>query len=179
MFCCSVPKSCPILCDPMDCSMPEFPILHYLPEFAQTHVHWVGDAIQLSHPLLPPSPPVLNLFSIRVFPNKSALHTRLSKYWSFSFSTSKEYSGFISFKTDWFDVLAVQGTLKHLLQHHNSKASVLRCSAFFIVPFSHPYMTTGKAIALTRQTFVGKVMSLFFNMLSRLVIAFLPRSKRF
>ena len=123
MFCCSVPKSCPILCDPMDCSMPEFPILHYLPEFAQTHVHWVGDAIQLSHPLLPPSPPVLNLFSIRVFPNKSALHTRLSKYWSFSFCPSKEYSGFISFKTDWFDVLAVQRTLKNLLQHHSSKAS--------------------------------------------------------
>ena len=111
------------VCHPMDYSTPGLPILLYLPEFAQTHVHWVGDAIQLSHPLLPPSPPVLNLFSIRVFPNKSALHTRLSKYWSFSFCPSKEYSGFISFKTDWFDVLAVQGTLKNLLQHHSSKAS--------------------------------------------------------
>ena len=117
--------------------------------------------------------------SIRVFSNESVLHIRWSKYWSFSFSISpsKEYSELISFRIDRFDLLAVQGTLKSLLQYHSSKASVPLCSAFFIVQLSHPYMTTGKTIALTRQTFVGKVMSLLFNMLSRLVIAFLPRSK--
>ena len=116
--------------------------------------------------------------SIKVFSSESALHIRWPKYWSFSFSISpsSEYSGLISFNTDWFD-LADQGTLKSLLQHHSSKASILQCSAFFIVQLSHPYMTTGKTIALTRQTFVGKVMSLLFNMLSRLVINFLPRSK--
>ena len=118
--------------------------------------------------------------SIRVFSNESALHIRWPKYWSFSFKISpfNEHSGLISFKMDWLDLLAVQGTLKSLLQHHNSKASILRHSAFFIVQLSHPYMTTGKAIALTRRTFIGKVMSLLFNMLSRLVITFLPRSKR-
>ena len=117
--------------------------------------------------------------SIRVFSNESALHTRWPKYWSFSFniSPSSEYSGLISFRIDWFD-LAVQGTLKSLLQHHSSKATILRCSALFIVQLSHRYMTTGKTIALTRWTFVGKVMSLLSNMLSRLVIVFLPRSKR-
>ena len=117
--------------------------------------------------------------SIRVFSSKSVLHMRWPKYWSFSFSISpsNEYSGLISFRMDWLDLLAVQGTLKSLLQHHSSKASILRHSAFFIVQFSHPYMTTGKTIALTRRTFVGKVTSLLFNMLSRLVIAFLPRSK--
>ena len=114
--------------------------------------------------------------SIRVFSNESVLHNRWPKDWSFSLSSPSEYSGLISFRTDWFDLLAVKGTLKSLLQH-NSKASILRCSAFFIVQLSHPYMTTGKTIALTRQTFVGKVMSLLFNMLSRLVTAFLPRSK--
>ena len=116
--------------------------------------------------------------SIRVFSNESVLHIRWPKYWSFSFniSPSSEHSRLISFNTDWLD-LAVQGTLKSLLQHHSSKASILRRSAFFIVQFSHPYMTTGKTIALTRRTFVGKVMSLLFNMLSRLVITFLPRSK--
>ena len=125
--------------------------------------------------LLPPIPP-----SIRVFSNESTLHMRWPKYWNFSFSISpsNEHSGLISFRMDWLDLLAVQGTLKSLLQHHSSKASVLRCSAFFIVQLSHPYMTTGKTIALTRQTFVGKVMSLLFNMLSRLVVTFLPRSKR-
>ena len=125
--------------------------------------------------LLPPS-----IFpSIRVFSNESVLHIRLPKYWDFSFniSPSNEYSGLISFRMDWLDLLAVQGTLKNLLQHHSSKAPILRCSAFLIVQFSHPYMTTGKTIALTRWTFVGKVMSLLFNMLSRLVITF-PRSKR-
>jgi len=124
--------------------------------------------------LLPPIPP-----SIRVFSNESTLRIRWAKYWSFSFSISppNEYSGLISFKMDWLDLLAVQGTLQSLLQHHSSKASILRCSAFFTVQLSYSYMTTGKTIALTRQTLVGKVTSLLFNMLSRLVIAFLPRSK--
>ena len=126
--------------------------------------------------LLPPIPP-----SIRVFSNESTLHMRWPEYWSFSFSIipSKEHPELISFRMDWSDLLAVQGTLKSLLQHHSSKASILRCSAFFTVQFSHPYVTTGKAIALTRWTFVGKVMPLLLNMLSRLVITFLPRSKRF
>ena len=131
----------------------------------------------LCHPLyLPPS-----IFpSIRVFSNKSALHIRWPKYWSFSFSIipSKEIPGLISFRMDWLDLLAVQGTLKSLLQHHSSKASILKHSAFFTVQLSHPYTTTGKTIVLTRWTFVGKVMSLLLNMLSRLVITFLPRSKR-
>ena len=118
--------------------------------------------------------------SIRVFSNESALHIRWTKYWSFSFniSPSNEHPGLISFRMDWLDLLAVQGTLKSLLQQHSSKASVLRRSAFFTVQLSHPNMTTGKTISLTRQTFVGKVMALLFNMLSRLVITFLPRSKR-
>ena len=126
--------------------------------------------------LLPPVPP-----SIRVFSNESTLHMRWPKYWRFSFSIipSKEIPGLISFRMDWLDLLAVQGTLKNLLQHHRSKASILQRSAFFIVQLSHPYMTTGKIIALTRWTFVGKVMSLLFNMLSRLVIAFLPGCKHF
>ena len=115
--------------------------------------------------------------SIRVFSNEPVLHIRWTKYWSFSICPSNEYSGLISFRIDWFDLLAVHRTLKSLLQHYSSKASVLQCSAFFIVQFSHPYMTTGKTIALARWTFVGKVMSLLFSMLSRLVIAFLPRSK--
>ena len=116
---------------------------------------------------------------MKVFSNESALHIRWPKYWSLSFSISpsNEYSGLTSFRTDWFDLLAIQGTLKSLLQHHSSKASIFRHSAFFAVQLSHPYMTTGKTIALTRWTFVGKVMSLFFNMLSRLLITFLPRSK--
>ena len=117
--------------------------------------------------------------SIRVFSNESVLRIRWPKYWSFSFniSPSNEHSGLISFRMDWLDLLAVQGTLKSMLQHHSSKASILRCSAFFIVQLSHPYMTTGKTIALTRWNFVGKIMSLLFNMLSWLVITFLPRSK--
>ena len=123
--------------------------------------------------LLPPIPP-----SIRVFSNEAVLRIRWTNYWSFSISPSNEYSGLISFRMDWLDYLAVQGTLKSLLQHHSSKASILWCLAFFMVQLSHPYMTTGKTIALTRWTFVGKVMSLLFNMLSRLVTAFLPRSKR-
>ena len=130
----------------------------------------------LCHPLLlPPS-----IFpSIRIFSNEYAVLIRWPKYWSFSFrfSPSNEYSGLISFRMDWLDLLAVQGTLKSLLQHHSSKASIFRCSAFFIVQLSHPYMTPGKTLTLTRWTFVNKVMSLLFNMLSRLVITFLPRSK--
>ena len=163
--------------------MPGLPVRHQLLEFIQTHVHRVSDAIHLilCRPLLLP-PSVFP--SIRVFSKKSVLHIRWPKYWSFSFSfsfsisPSNVYSGLISFRTDWFDILAVQGTLKSLLQHHSSKASILWQSAFFIVQLSHPYMTTGKTIALTRWTFGGKVISLLFNMLSRLVITFLPRSKR-
>ena len=130
----------------------------------------------LCHPLLllPPIPP-----SIRVFSSESIFYMRWPKYWSFSYSISpsKEHPGLISFSMDWLDLLAVQGTLKSLLQHHSSKASILRCSAFFTVQLSHPYMTIGKTIALTRRTFVGKVMSLLLNILSRLVITFRPRNK--
>ena len=156
----SVPQSSPTLCDTMDCSTPGLPVHHQLPEFTQTHVHWVGDAIQLSHPLPSPSSPTFNL-SRQV---GNALCIRWPKYWSFSFSISpsKEYSGLISFRMDWLDILAVQGTLKSLLQHHSSKASILWHSAIFIIQLSHHYMTTGKTIALTRWTFVGKVMSLLF-----------------
>jgi len=152
----------------MNRSTPGLPDHHQLPEFTQTHVHQVSDAIQPSHPLSSPSPPAPNL-SIRVFSNESILHMRWPKYWSFSFSIipSKEHPGLISFKMDWLDLLAVQGTLKSFLQHHSSKASILRHSAFFTVQLSHPYMTTGKTIALTRWTCVGKVISLLFNMLSR------------
>ena len=133
-------------------------------KFAQTHVHWVSDAIQPSHPLLLPSPLVLNLSHIRVFCNEPALHIRWPEYWSFSFSISpsNEYSELICFRIDWFDLLAVQGTFKSLLQHHSLKASVLWHSAFFMIQLSHPYMTTWKTIALTTQTFVSKVMSLLF-----------------
>ena len=135
--------------------------------------------IQLSHPLSSPSPPVINLSHIRVFSNESALRIRWPKYWSFSFniSATNEHPGLISFRMDWLDLLVVQGTLKSLLQHHSSKASILWHSAFSVIQLSHPYMTTGKTIALTRWTFFGKVMSLLFNMLSRFVITFLSRSK--
>ena len=156
----------------MDCSTPGFPVLHYLPEFAQTHVHWVDDAIQPSHPLSPPSPPALNLSQHQGLFQWVGSCIRWLKYWSFSINPFSEYSGLIFFRIDWFDLLAVQGTLKSFLQYHSSKAS-----AFLMVHLSHPYMTTGKTITLTRWTFVSKVMSLFFNMLSTLVIAFLPKSK--
>ena len=140
------------------------------------------ESVMLSNHLILCCPLLLlpSIFSsIRVFSNESVLHIRWPKYWSFSFNLSPDqHPGLISFRMDWLDVLAVQGTLKSLLQHHSSKASILRHSAFFIVQISHPYMTTGKTIALTRWTFVDKVMSLFFNMRSRLVITFLPRSKR-
>ena len=160
----------------MNCSTPGLTVHHQLLDFTQTHVHRVSDAIQPSHPLSSPSPPC----SIRVFSNESTLHMRWTKYWSFSFSIipSKEIPGLIAFRMDWLDFLAVQGTLKSLLQHHTSKATILQGSAFFTVQLTHPYMTTGKTIALTRRTFVGKVMSLLLNMLSRLDIIFLPRSKR-
>ena len=146
----------------MNCSMPGFQVHHQLPELVQTHVHWVGDAIQLSscHPLLL-QPSIFP--SIMVFSNESALHIRWRKYWSFSFniSPSNDHPGLICFRMDWLDLLTVQGTLKSLLQCHSSKASIIWHSAFFIVQLSHPYMTTGKIIALTRPTFVGKVMSHF------------------
>ena len=177
----------------MDCSTPGLPVHHQLLEFTQTHVHWVGDP---SHIILCPtissSHPAISFsvvsFSSRlqsfpasgsVFSNESALHIRWPKYWSFSLNirSSSERSGLI-FRMDWLDLLAVQRTLRSRLQHHSTKASILWLSAFFIVQLSHPYLTTGKTVALTRWTFVGKVMSLLFNMLSRLVITFLPRSKR-
>ena len=159
--------------------MPGFRVHHQLPELAQAHVHRVSDATQPSHPLSSPSLPAFNCARIRVFSSETVLHIRWPKYWRFGFSMSpsNEYSGLISFRMDWLDPHAVQGTLKSLVQHHSRKASVLQCSAFFMVQLSHPYMTTGKTMTLTRWIFVGKVMSLFFNMLSRLVIAFLPRSK--
>ena len=166
------------LYNPMDCSMPDFPVLYQIPEFAWTHILWVGDAIQPSHNLLTLLllPPIFP--SIRVFSKELALHMWWSKYWSFNFSISpsNEYSGLSYFRIDWLDLLAVQGTLKSLLQHHSSKASI-QCSAFYMVKPSHPYMTTGKTIALIMRSFVGKVMSLLFNTLSRCVAAFLPRSK--
>ena len=137
------------------------------------------ESVRPSQTLSSPSPPAFNLSQHRVFSNESVLHISWPKYWSFnsSISPSNEYSGLISFRIDWLDLLAVQETLKNLLQHHSSKASILRRSAFLIVQLSHPYMTTGKTIALTRWTIVGKVMSLLFNRISRLLITFLPRSK--
>ena len=175
--CCSVAQYL-ALCDPMHCSMPGFPVHHQLPEpIKPMSIELVLPSYHtiLCHPLLL----LPSIFaSFRVLSNESVL-IRWPKYWSFSFSIipSKEHPGLISFRMDWLDLLAVQGTLKSLLQHHSSKASVLWRSAFFTVQLSHPYMTTGKTIALTRWTFVGKVMSLLFNMLSRLVITFLPTSK--
>ena len=161
----------------MDSSTPGFPVHHQLPELAQTHVHRVSDAIQPYHPLSSPSPPAFNLSSISVFSNESVFCITWPQYWSFSFSVSPAngYLGLISLRIDWFDLLAVQRTLKSLLQHHKSKESILWHSAFFMVQLSHLYMTT--TIALTRRTFVGKVMSLLFHILSRFIIAFLSRSK--
>ena len=156
----------------MNRSMPDLPVHHQLLELMMP-----SNLIILCRPLLL----LPSIFpSIRVFSNESVLHIRWPKYWSFSFSISpsNEHPGLISFRMDWSDVLAVQGTLKCLLQHHSSKASILQCSAFFTVQLSHPYVTTGKTIAFTRRTFVGKVMSLLFDMVSRFVRTFLPRSKR-
>ena len=176
----AVTQSCPTLCKPMDCSMPVFSVHQQLLEPTQTHVHHVGDANQPSHPLSSPSLPLSIFPSIRVFPKESLLRIKWPKYCSFSFSISpsNEYSGLIFFRIDWLALPAVQGTLKSLLQHHSSKTLILLSSAFFIVQLSHLYMATAKTIALTRWSLFGKVMSLLFNMLSRLVITFLPRSKR-
>ena len=136
----SVAQLCPTLCDPMNCRMPGLPVHHQLPEFTHTHVHWVGDAIQPPYPLLSPSPPASGSQMSQLFSNESALRIRWPKYWSFSFniSPSNKQPGLISFRMDWVDLLAVQRTLKSLLQHHSSKASILRCSAFFTVQLSHP-----------------------------------------
>ena len=160
-----------MLCDPTNQSTPGLPVHHQLPESTQTHVHCVSDAIQPSHPLLSPSSLALNFSQHQGLSNESALHIRWLKYWSFSLNISpfNEHQGLISFRMDWLDLLEVQGTLKSPLQHHSSKTSVIWSSAFFIVQLSHPYMTTGKTIALTRWTFISKVMSLLLNMLSRLV----------
>ena len=171
---CAVAKSCLSLCNPMDCSMPDFPVLHCLSEFAQTHVHCVNDAIQLSHPVTPSS--CSHSFQHHgLFQWVGSLY-QVAKYWSFSFSISpsSEYSGLISFRTDWFDLLAVQGCS---LQHHNLKVSILQRSTFFMVQLSHQYMTTGKSIALPIWTVVSKVMSLLFNKLSRFAIAFFSKEQ--
>ena len=168
----SVSQSGLTLRDPMDCSTSGLPVHHQLRELAQIHVPEVGDAIQPSHPLSSPSPPAFNLSQQSGSFLMSQFFASGGQSFSFNISLSSEYSGLISFRTDWFDLLAVQGTLKSLLQHHSSKVSILQCSAFFMVQLSHPYMTTGKTIALTRQTFVGKVIFLLFNMLSKLVITF-------
>ena len=156
----------------MDCSTPGFPVHHHLPELAQTHVHRVGDVIQPSHPQSSPSPPAFNLSQHQGLFQWSVLRIRWPKYWSFrlSITTSNEYSGLIFFRMDWLDLLGVQGTLKSLLQHHSSRASILWRSAFFIVQLSYLYMTTGKNHSFNRWTFVGRVMSLLFNKLSMLVI---------
>ena len=176
----SVTQSCSTLCHRMDCST-QASLSITNPEFTQTHAHRVGDSIQPSLPLSCPSPPAPNPSQHQISSNESTLFMRWPKYWTVSFkiSPSNEYSGLISFKMDCLYLLAVQGTLKSLLQHHSSKASILWHSAFFVVQLSHPYMTTGKTTALTIWNFDSKVMSLLFNMLSRLVIAYLPRCKRF
>ena len=177
--CCLVAQLCSTLCDLMDCSTPGFPahpISQSLLKLMSIESAMPSNHLILCRPLLL----LPSIFpSIRVFSNELALRIRWPKYWSFSFSISSfsEYSGLISFRIDWLDLLTAQGTLKSLLQHHNLKASILWCSAFFIVQLSHPYKTTGKTIALTIWTFVGKVMSLLFNMLSRFVIAFFPKEQ--
>ena len=162
--------SCLTLCNLRHSNTPAFSVLHYLPKFAQTHIYWVDDVIQPSHPLSPSSHPALNLSQHQGLFQESALCIMWPKYWSFSFSISpsNEYSGLISLRNDWFDLLAVQGTLKSLLQHHSPNASVLQCLAFFMVQFSHPYKTTGKTIALTIQTSVSTVMPLLCNILGLL-----------
>ena len=152
--------------------MPGLPVHRQLPEPIQTPVHHIGDAIQPSYPQSSPSPPAFNLSQDQGLFHESVLHIRWPKYWSFSISPSSEYSGQISVKIEYLDLLAVQGTLKSLLQHHSSKASALQRSAFFVVKRSHPYTAVGKTITLTVWTFVSKVVSLFFNTLSRFVIAF-------
>ena len=150
-------KSCLTLCNPMECSMPGLPVHHQLPELTLTHVHRVSDAIQPSHPVIPFSSHLQSFPGSGSFPMSQLFASGGQKYWSFSLnSLSDEYLGLTSFRMDWLDLLVVQGTLKSLLEHHSSKASVFRCSAFFTVQLSHPYMTTGKTISLSRQTFVAK-----------------------
>ena len=164
----------------MECSTPGLLVYHQLPEFTQTHVHWIGDAIQPSHPLSSPSLPALNLSQHQgLFKWVSSLY-KVTKVLEFQLQNQSfsEHPGLISFRKNCLDLFAIQGTLKSLLQHHSSNVSILWWSAFFTVQLSHPYMTTGKHTALTKRTFVHKVMSLLFNMLSRLVITFLPKSKR-
>ena len=171
---------CPTLYDPMDCSIWGFPVLRQSRSFLKFMSIRVNDAIQPSHLLSSPSASAFNLSQHQsLFQWVSSSHqvAKVLELQRFSVSPYNEYSGLISFRIDWFDLIAVQETLKSLLQHHSLKASILQCSAFFVIQLSHPYMTTGKTIALTRQTFVGKVVSLLFNMLSRFVIAFLPRNK--
>ena len=160
--CCLVTQSCLFATPCTAAQQASLSFIYYLPEFAQIHIHRVSDAIPPSHPLPSPSPFPSIFPSIRVFSSESLLCIRWPKYWSFSISPSNECSGLISFRIDWFDLLAAQRTCKSLLQHYCSKASILQCSAFFMVQLSHPCMTTGKTIALTRWTFVGKVMSLLF-----------------
>ena len=175
----SVAQSCLTLCNPMKRSTPGLPVHHQLPESTKTHVHCVGNAIQPSHPLSSPSSPALNLPQHQGFFEWVSSFHQVAKALEFQLQhqSFQWHSGLISFRMDWLDLLAVQGTLKSLLQHHSSKASILLRSAFFIVQLSHPYMASGKTIALTRWTFVGKVMSLLFNMVSRLVLTFLSRNK--
>ena len=164
----------------MNCSTPGLPVHHQLPESTQTHVHWVSDAIQPSHPLSSPSPLTLNLSQHQgLFKWVSSHQVDTILEFQLKHHPSNEYSGMIYFRMYWLDLLAVQGNLKSVLQHQNSKASIIKHSSFFKVQLSHPYITTGKTISLSRWTIVGKVMSLLFNMLSSLVIAFLPRSKCF
>ena len=176
----SVAQSCPTLRDPMDCSMPGFPVHHQLSQPTQTHVHRASDAIQPSYSLLSPSPPAFNLSQCQGLFQWAGSSHQVAKVLEFQL---QHQSFQWIFRTDflprieWFDLFAVQGTLKSLLQSHRSKASILRCSAFFIVQLSHPYIITRKTTALTRWTFVGKLMYLLLNMLWKLVIAFLPRSK--
>ena len=165
----------------MDFSTPGFLVLHNLLDFAQTHVHWVGNAIQPCHPLPSPSPFTFSLSQHQGLLHWASSSHQVAKYWSFSFniSSSNEYSGLISFRIDCFDLLDVQGTLKSLLQHCSLKASILWCSAFPKIQLSHPYMTTGKSIPLTRQKFVSKVMSLLFNMPSRFVLLYFQGARVF
>jgi len=174
----SVAQLCLTLCNPMNPSTPGLPVHHQLLEFTQTHVHQVSDAIQPSHSPLTTSPPDPNPPSIRVFSKESTLRMRWPKYWSFSFSISpsNKHPGLISFRMDGLDLLAVQGTLKSLFQHHGLKASILWHSSFFMAQLSHLYMTTGKNHVFDYMDLVGKVMSLLFNMLSSFVTAFFPRS---
>ena len=177
-YCCSVAQSCPTLCNPINCSTSGLPVPHQLSMFDQVHVHCIGDAVWPSHPFMPFSPSALYLSQHQGLFQWVVCSHQMTEILDFSISPSNEYSGLISLKVDWFELLALQGTLRNLLQHHSSKASILHHSAFFMMQLSQPNVTTGKIIALTLSTFVSRAMSLLFNTLSRFVIAFLPRSKR-